>query len=186
LNYLYQSAHLCNSLLTIRHQFLNVRESLIGFNSPLPPLRMRLQHLDIFFIFAIHIQEPNIFQYFSMHDIFSSTLWCVDEISCSPILRVTTHTRWCGSVAVICSVEKTSIPITADLALCKECPTRSDGTHTVGMQGNAAAGSYWPLKRLYNHTPLSPPIIINQDLFSRFINLYTAMKMLSTFLFSSV
>jgi hypothetical protein len=137
------------------------------------------------FIFAIHIQESNIFQYFSMHDIFSSTLGCIGEMSCRPILRVTTHTRWCGSVAVICSVVKSSIPITADLASCKECPTRSDGTHTVGMQGNAAAGSLWPLKRLYNHTPLFPPIIIKpRSIFKihKFIHCHEN----ATFLFSSV
>jgi hypothetical protein len=122
-----------------------------------------------------------------MHDIFSSTLGCIDEMSCSPILRATTHTRWCGSVAVICSVGKTSIPITVDLASRKECPTRSDGTHTVGMQGDAAAGSFWPLKRLYNHTSLSPPIIGRMKARSIFeIHKFIHCHENATFLFSSV
>src|SRR5271168_3772954 len=94
-------------------------------------MRMRLQHLDISFYFCnIHIRESNVFQYFPMHSVFSFTLGRIVGMFCSSILP-SNHPHllvWLSGCDM--SVEKTSIPITADLASCKECPTRSDGTHT--------------------------------------------------------
>jgi hypothetical protein len=87
------------------------------------------------FIFATYISKNQMS--FNTSQCTSSSallLGVLLECSAAQSFRFTTHTCWCGSVAVICSVEKTSIPITAFLASCKECPTRSDGTHTVAMQ----------------------------------------------------
>lgn len=66
---------------------LSVPDFLLCFNSPLPPMHIRLQHLDISLYFCnIHIQESNVFQYFPMHNIFSFTLGCIFGMFCSSIL----------------------------------------------------------------------------------------------------
>jgi hypothetical protein len=168
-------------------QFLNVPDILLCFNSPLPPMRTRLQHLDLFlFLQHTYPRTEYLFNTFkcTMHNIFSFTLGCIVGMFCSSILP-SHHPHlllWLSG----CDIQRGENFYSNHGRPCTmQGMSNEKRRHSHGRNAKtsctrtflATQATVQPHFRFFaNHRQRQ-----KQDLFSRFINLYTAMKMLHYF-----